>query len=228
MSADKAQKEISDGLASAAQALGDKNAVAPFFRFPYLDLTSAAEERALQLGLSIWSIDFHASDWTRINSEKVTALSLSRLEEKKKGVLLLHDIHERTASAVPVLLRELKKRGYRVVHVVPATGAVAKIEPNAKTGEAVLATADAKTEVKAEPAALASPEAETPVNQRVASANPEQGAAEKAKQGLPAKLDHRHQKNAEGWRTHIRRSHKVTAEAKPTPLQNVFQAFWHR
>ena len=128
ITADKAQKEISDGLASAAQALGDKNAVAPFFRFPYLDQTGAAEERALQLGLSIWSADFHGSDWTRINAEKVTALALSRLESKKKGILLLHDIHERTASALPVLLRELKKKGYRVVHVVPATGAVAKIE----------------------------------------------------------------------------------------------------
>jgi peptidoglycan/xylan/chitin deacetylase (PgdA/CDA1 family) len=225
MTADKAEKEISDGLASAAQALGDKNAVAPFFRFPYLDHTDAAEQRAMKLGLSIWSIDFHASDWTRINAEKVEALALSRLEEKKKGVLLLHDIHERTAVAVPVLLRELKKRGYRVVHVVPASGAVAKIEekPDAKTGEAVLASADVKTEVKAEPAALASP-----ANQQVASANPEQGAAEKPKQGTPVKLDHRHQKNAEGWHTHIKRSRKVTAEAKPTPLQNVFQAFWHR
>ena len=68
MSADKAQKEISDGLASAAQALGDKNAVAPFFRFPYLDHTGAAEERPMQLGLSIWSADFHGSDWTFINA----------------------------------------------------------------------------------------------------------------------------------------------------------------
>ena len=157
-------------------------------------------------------------------------MSLSRLESKKKGVLLLHDIHERTALAVPVLLRELKKRGYRVVHVVPASGAVAKIEekPDAKTGEAVLASTDGKTEVKAEHAALASADTKTPANQQVASVNPEQGAAEKPKQGLPVKLDHRHQKNAEGWRTHIRRSRKVTAEAKPTPLQNVFQAFWRR
>ena len=112
--------------------MGDKNAVAPFFRFPYLE---AADERALKLGLSIWSADLHGSDWTFINAEKVTALTLSCLEAKKKGIILLHDIHKRTADALPVLLRELKKRGYRVVHVVPATGAVAKIEekPDAKT-----------------------------------------------------------------------------------------------
>jgi hypothetical protein len=46
---------------------------------------------------------------------------MRRLEEKGRGILLLHDIHPATALAVPVLLKELKQRGYRVVHVV-ATG----------------------------------------------------------------------------------------------------------
>ena len=215
MTADKAQKEISDGLISAAQVLGDKNAVAPFFRFPYLDQTGAAEERAMQLGLSIWSADFHASDWTRINAEKVTALALSRLEAKKKGVLLLHDIHERTALALPVLLRELKKRGYRVVHVVPATGSVAKIDEKP----------DVKEPVKTEQAAVANPDGKT---DQAALTNPEQGPAEKPRQGTPVILDHKSQKNAEGgWRTHIKRR-KVTATAKPDALQSLMQAFWHR
>ncbi len=211
--------EISEGLASAAQALGDKNEVAPFFRFPYLDHTGAAEERATQLGLSIWSADFHASDWIRINAEKVTALALSRLESKKKGILLLHDIHERTASALPVLLRELKKKGYRVVHVVPATGAVAKIEEkpdvkeSTKTEQAAVANSDEKTPAKTEQAALV---------------NPEQGSAEKPKKGTPANFDQKSQKNADGgWHTHIKR-HKVTASAKRDPFQNFFQALWHR
>src|SRR5262249_410187 len=39
---------------------------------------------------------------------------------KGKGVLLLHDIQPRTALALPVLLKALKARGYRIVHVVPA------------------------------------------------------------------------------------------------------------
>jgi hypothetical protein len=33
----------------------------------------------------------------------------------------LHDIQARTAEALPWLLRELKRRGYHIVHVVPAT-----------------------------------------------------------------------------------------------------------
>src|SRR6202040_1143464 len=35
--------------------------------------------------------------------------------------LLLHDIQARTAAALPRILNELKARGYRIVHVVPAT-----------------------------------------------------------------------------------------------------------
>jgi hypothetical protein len=45
---------------------------------------------------------------------------MRRLEEKGRGILLLHDIHPATALAVPVLLRQLKERGYRVVQVVAA------------------------------------------------------------------------------------------------------------
>jgi peptidoglycan/xylan/chitin deacetylase (PgdA/CDA1 family) len=217
LSAEKAQKEISDGVESAAQVLGDKNAVAPFFRFPYLDHTGAIEDRALQLGLSIWSADLHASDWTRINAEKVTALALSRLESKHKGILLLHDIHERTASALPVLLRELKKKGYRIVHVVPASGAVAKIEekPDAKTEQAANVQPDEKAPVKTEQAALT---------------NPEQGPAEKVKRGTPANLDQKSPKNADqgGWRTHIKRSRQAKADSKGDPFQNFFHALWHR
>ena len=34
--------------------------------------------------------------------------------------IVLHDIHARTVEALPILLRELKARGYRVVHVMPS------------------------------------------------------------------------------------------------------------
>jgi hypothetical protein len=46
--------------------------------------------------------------------------TLGHLERKHKGVALTHDIQPVTARALPDLLRELKLRGYRIVHVVPA------------------------------------------------------------------------------------------------------------
>ena len=43
------------------------------------------------------------------------------MEANRKGILLLHDIQPATALALPEILQELKARGYKVVHVVPAT-----------------------------------------------------------------------------------------------------------
>jgi len=120
LSAEAATKEITDGIASAGMALGDPKAVAPFFRFPYLDPPAPKEQLALKLGLAIWSVDLHANDWFPITPHQVLAFAIQRLERSKKGMLLLHDIHERTALALPALLRELKIRGYRIVHAVPA------------------------------------------------------------------------------------------------------------
>ena len=49
------------------------------------------------------------------------AARLQRLEAKGKGILLLHDIHQRTVEALPIILAELKARGFRIVHIVPAS-----------------------------------------------------------------------------------------------------------
>jgi peptidoglycan/xylan/chitin deacetylase (PgdA/CDA1 family) len=115
-----AENEIEQGRASVAAALGDERALAPFFRFPGLGRSNAIEEYLAAHGIMTWSADFLADDWRHINAQQVLARALDRLDRKGKGVLLLHDIHPRTALALPALLRALKARGYRIVHVVPA------------------------------------------------------------------------------------------------------------
>jgi peptidoglycan/xylan/chitin deacetylase (PgdA/CDA1 family) len=117
----RAKKEIDDGIALVSAALGDPKAMAPFFRFPYLDSNKATEDYVLSKGLMIWSVDYWVYDWTNISPEKIVQLSINNLERTHKGMVLFHDIQPRTAAAIPAVLRELKKRGYRVVHVVPAT-----------------------------------------------------------------------------------------------------------
>jgi peptidoglycan/xylan/chitin deacetylase (PgdA/CDA1 family) len=119
LSADAATMEISGGIASVNKVLGGPFA-APFFRFPYLEPKAAQDTLALKLGLIVWSTDIHASDWNRHPPGQIAAIALQRLERNRKGILLLHDIHERTALDLPLLLKELKARGYRVVQVVPA------------------------------------------------------------------------------------------------------------
>ena len=46
---------------------------------------------------------------------------MRRIEARgHRGVLLLHDIQPATALALPTLLKELKAKGYKIVHAVPA------------------------------------------------------------------------------------------------------------
>jgi peptidoglycan/xylan/chitin deacetylase (PgdA/CDA1 family) len=47
-------------------------------------------------------------------------LLLSRIERLGSGIVLLHDTKAQTARMLPAFLRELKRRGYRIVHVVAA------------------------------------------------------------------------------------------------------------
>ncbi|MFY9643421.1 MAG: polysaccharide deacetylase family protein [Rhodomicrobium sp.] len=135
LSEEAATKEITDGIASVNKSLGGPVA-APFFRFPYLDQKPAKDAIALRLGLTVWSADFQDYDWHRISPGQVAAKALTALERYKKGILLLHDIHKRTALALPLILSELKRRGYRVVHVVPADAANPKTAARPRQGTA--------------------------------------------------------------------------------------------
>jgi peptidoglycan/xylan/chitin deacetylase (PgdA/CDA1 family) len=120
-SAGRARQEIDDGIASVTAALGADGGLAPFFRPPGLRSSPAVEDHLASLGIQIWSADFPADDWRHIPPSRVYDLAMKRLEAKGKGILLLHDIQARTVAALPRILHEMKARGYRIVHVVPAT-----------------------------------------------------------------------------------------------------------
>ena len=113
-------QEVDQGIAAIAAILGHRKAVAPFFRIPGLSRSNVAENYLAARGLSVWSADFAADDWRHIAAQTIVERALARLERKRKGILLLHDIQPATALALPQLLQELKSRGYRIVHVVPA------------------------------------------------------------------------------------------------------------
>jgi peptidoglycan/xylan/chitin deacetylase (PgdA/CDA1 family) len=122
MPIDRAKQEIDDGIASLKAALGhDDTALAPFFRIPGLLRAEAVEDYLASQGIQVWSADFLADDWRHISSARVYDLAIKRLEEKGKGILLLHDIQARTVAVLPRILHEMKARGYRIVHVVAAT-----------------------------------------------------------------------------------------------------------
>jgi peptidoglycan/xylan/chitin deacetylase (PgdA/CDA1 family) len=121
MSVPDAAKEIEDGFESLRTVLGDPRAVAPFFRIPGLLRQDAVEEYLEQHHYATFSLDFLADDWTHISAKEIVRRAVQRIEARKRGILLLHDIQPATALALPMLLAELKARGYKIVHVVPST-----------------------------------------------------------------------------------------------------------
>lgn len=121
MPIEKIEAEVNGGIEWTSAATTDPSKVAPFFRIPGLMRAEGVENYLISRGIQVWSADFPADDWRHISPDRVYQLAMQRLEAKGKGILLLHDIQARTVAALPKIIREMKARGYRIVHVVPAT-----------------------------------------------------------------------------------------------------------
>lgn len=131
-----AEKEIDGGIASVQSALGPRMTQAPFFRAPYLQTTPDLDQFLVKHGLMLWSIDVDSEDWRPQSAADVIERILTRLEAKRSGIVLMHDVQPHTAAGIPMLLRELKARGYSIVHAIPADAATRPVaissEPQAK------------------------------------------------------------------------------------------------
>jgi len=103
--------------------LKDLKLHAPFFRFPGFADTPDLRAWLSANNVGIFGVDLWASDWIEMTPEAELKLIMSRLEKNgRKGMLLMHDNHPWTAAMIPMLLSELKTKGYRIVHMVPGPG----------------------------------------------------------------------------------------------------------
>ncbi|ALK09211.1 polysaccharide deacetylase family protein [Blastochloris viridis] len=117
---DKGKKEIDDGFTIVNEILAqDGRQAAPWFRFPGLGRTAAFEKYLAERGIVAMSADFPIDDWLHRSADQVYNIALARLEANGKGMFLMHDIQPSTVAMLPRLLRTLKERGYKVVHMVP-------------------------------------------------------------------------------------------------------------
>ncbi|NJO54175.1 MAG: polysaccharide deacetylase family protein [Bacteroidales bacterium] len=117
---EKGKKEIDDGFTIVNDILAqDGRQAAPWFRFPGLGRTNAFEKYLAERGVVAMSADFPVDDWLHRTPDQVYNIALARLEANGKGMFLLHDIQPSTVAMLPRLLRTLKQRGYKVVHMVP-------------------------------------------------------------------------------------------------------------
>ena len=94
----------------------------PWFRFPGFADTADLRDWFAANNVGIFGVDFWASDWIKMTPEQELHLVMTQLDRLGKGMLLLHDNHQWTADMVPMLLKELKAKGYRIVHMVPGPG----------------------------------------------------------------------------------------------------------
>jgi peptidoglycan/xylan/chitin deacetylase (PgdA/CDA1 family) len=117
LSLEKAEVDIERGFAALNAASGGR--AAPFFRYPGLNNSTALNDYLATRNDAILSCDIGTDDWMLIGAEQIKKRTLARLKQHGKGIVLFHDTAPATARALPDFLDELKKRGYRIVHIVP-------------------------------------------------------------------------------------------------------------
>lgn len=158
---DRRAVEVEKGFSALSEIVGPH--VAPFFRFPYLAHPAGELERLSKRNVAVFAIDIDSTDshGQHVSAERIVSKTLKQLEIRGKGIILLHDLKSNTAKALPALLKALKEKGYRVVHIVPA----APFEPNAAFSAEVAekVTEKAKTKVAANTAMPARRQAVKPV-----------------------------------------------------------------
>ena len=149
-------KEISSTLLLLEKVVGVKP---PLFRPPYGAKNATLMKGVTSLGLKsfMWTLD--SMDWTDPISESIVQRVLAQVAVSKKGVLLMHDIHKQSVTALPRILEELSKQGYTfLIHdgdrFVPSTNPMlAKPRsgnPNPQSTQPAAARASAPDAIKDE------------------------------------------------------------------------------
>jgi len=117
-----AEDEIEKGFAAddtVAYGAAGATPKTPFFRFPGFADTPGLVGWLSARNIAVFGADLWASDWLPMTAEAELTLILTRLEHTGGGILLLHDTKQQTASMLPKLLRELKQRAFKIVHIAP-------------------------------------------------------------------------------------------------------------
>ncbi|KKB10270.1 hypothetical protein VE26_04630 [Devosia chinhatensis] len=109
---------VSDALAGAGQGLS------PFFRFPYLSQTSYLRTSLSQSDMVVLDVDIDSKDYYKDPAWVVAERTLAQLEQRGSGIILFHDIHQRTVDLLPAFLDELAAGGYKVVRLVPGKSGI--------------------------------------------------------------------------------------------------------
>lgn len=114
---EKARDEIERGFSAVAMAAGQP--IAPFFRFPGLADSNPMMAHLQSRGIAAFTVDVVSNDSYIGDPRRLTERTISHTIARDGGILLFHDIKHSTAKALPEILRQLKERGFKVVHLRP-------------------------------------------------------------------------------------------------------------
>ncbi|KFB10108.1 polysaccharide deacetylase family protein [Nitratireductor basaltis] len=126
-----ARQDIEAGKASLERALIPLDrSVAPFFRFPYLADTPKLRDSLARQGIVVIDPTIDSKDYWVSTPDQIKNRIMKALRKRGSGIILLHDIHKRTARMLPALLATLDREGYSIVHFVPGPDAATKVAPS--------------------------------------------------------------------------------------------------
>jgi peptidoglycan/xylan/chitin deacetylase (PgdA/CDA1 family) len=112
LSFDAAMAEVTKGELAVTKATGED---VGFFRFPYLADSHRLRAAIAQRDMVVMDVDVDSKDYFNTTPVAVTQRTMNLLHKRGRGIILMHDIHKRTASMLPTLLSKLEAEGYKVV-----------------------------------------------------------------------------------------------------------------
>lgn len=94
---------------------------APFFRFPFGNSTKKLNVYLQEQMFTSFKWNVDTRDWFHTNKDQVISNFRKLLANPKldRGIILIHDIQEQTAEALPTMLQMLYDKGYETAVFVP-------------------------------------------------------------------------------------------------------------
>jgi peptidoglycan/xylan/chitin deacetylase (PgdA/CDA1 family) len=114
---DAAKEEIEKGASAVSMMAGVQ--IAPFFRFPDLRHPPEMLTYLGERNIASFSTDVDSWDFKIKKPEELTKSLIAKVQKAGKGIILMHDFQKSTSIALPQILDQLQKNGFKVVHMVP-------------------------------------------------------------------------------------------------------------
>jgi peptidoglycan/xylan/chitin deacetylase (PgdA/CDA1 family) len=112
-----AEEEFEKGASAVRMMAGAP--IAPFFRFPELRHPPEMLTYLGERNVAIFSTDVDSWDFRIKKPDELTKSLMGKMRKAGKGIILMHDFQKSTSIALPQILAELQKDGFKVVHMVP-------------------------------------------------------------------------------------------------------------